>query len=321
MSGFPIRVSTLLFAASLATVLAPADDAVAFPDKPISFLVGAGAGGSTDAGARILAQAMEKQLKQPIVVLNKTGGGGSKALVLLKNEKADGYTLAFAYAHHVTFQPHYQRKESLYKAADFDYIGSITAPHMSIVALNKGPWKDLKEMIAQYRKEGKPLSLAYSGGPGRLVGNAIAKGLGYPVKIITEKSGGKTMQKLLGGHVDLVYSGGAHSKYTDAGKTKVVATAGNDTDPDYPAARTLVALGVDAATPTLQVLVAPKGVPADRLKILSTALAAARKDSAMIKLFETNLKMHMDSKGPDALRAYMMKSEEQYLKLIKNHSK
>jgi tripartite-type tricarboxylate transporter receptor subunit TctC len=80
-------------------------------------------------------------------------------------------------------------------------------------------------------------------------------------------------------------------------------------------------LGVEAATPTLQVLVAPKGVPADRLKILSTALDTARKDPAMIKLFETNLKMHIDNKGPDALRAYMLKSEQQYLKLIKNHSK
>lgn len=52
--------------------------ASAFPDKPITVFVGAGAGGSTDAGARIVAKAMEKVLGKPMVVINKPGGGGSK---------------------------------------------------------------------------------------------------------------------------------------------------------------------------------------------------------------------------------------------------
>ncbi len=321
MSRFSLRRLSLLVTVSAAGALAASGSSFAFPDKAVNFFVGAGAGGSTDAGARILAKAMEKSLKQPIVVLNKTGGAGSKALVLLKSEKADGYTLAFAYAHHVTFQPHYQREKSPYKAADFDYIGSITAPRMSIVALNTGPYADLKEMVAHFRKENKPLRLAYSGGPGRLVGNAISRDLGYPVKIITEKSGGKTLQKLLGGHVDLVYSGGAHSKYTEAGKTKVVATVDDESDPDYPKAKTMPQVGVNAITPTLQLLLGPKGIPADRMKVLSDAMKAARKDAELTKLFEKNLKMHIDSKDGDKLRSYMLKSEQQYLSLIKSYSK
>jgi tripartite-type tricarboxylate transporter receptor subunit TctC len=302
-------------------VMGSAFAANAYPDKPITFLVGAGAGGSTDAGARILGKAMEKVLGKPVVVINKPGGGGSKALVLLREAKPDGYMLAFAYAHHVAFQPHYNRKTPAYTASDFQYIGSVTAPKMSLVTLADKPWKDLKEMVAHFRKANKPITLVYSGGPGRLVGTAISRELKYRVKIIRVRGGGKSLQRVLGGHVDMVYSGGAHYQYTKAGKTKVVASVSNSRNPDYPNAPTIKESGVNAATPTLQILLAPKGIAKEHLKVLSDALIKARADKDMVNLFSKNLQMRIDSKDPEPLTKYMMNSEKGYIQLIKSFSK
>lgn len=315
-----IKTALQLSAAAM-FVIGSTVSASAYPDKPITFLVGAGAGGSTDAGARILGKAMEKILGKPVVVINKPGGGGSKALVLLKDAKPDGYTLAFAYAHHVAFQPHYNRKTPPYTASNFQYIGSITAPKMSLVTLADKPWKDLPEMVAHFRKSKKPITLVYSGGPGRLVGTAISRELKHPVKIIRVRGGGKSLQRVLGGHVDMVYSGGAHFQYTKAGKTKVVASVSNNRNPDYPNAPTVKESGVNAPTPTLQILLAPKGISKEHLKVLSDALAKARSDKDMINLFSKNLQMRIDSKDAAALTNFMLASEKGYKQLIKNFSK
>ncbi len=316
-----IGQSGFLAAASVAALAAGMGTASAFPDKPITVYVGAGAGGSTDAGARIVAKAMEKVLGKPMVVINKPGGGGSKALVLLKKAKPDGYTVAYAFAHHVAFQPHYRRKTSLYTAKDFTYVGSITVPHQSIVSLANRGWSTVTEMVAKLKQANKPLRLVYSGGAGRLVGEAIGAHFGIPVQIIRVKGGGNSMQRVLGGHVDVVYTGGAHVKHTDAGKTMVIGTVSNQRNPDYPKAPTFKEMGLDAATPTLQIMLAPKGLSASVGKTLTAAFMKVRSDPAIINLYRKNLRMVMDTRNQAQLTSYMLKLEVQYKALIKKFDK
>jgi tripartite-type tricarboxylate transporter receptor subunit TctC len=316
-------VNSAVFAAASALALGVGSGpgVAAFPEKPITVYVGAGAGGSTDAGARILAKAMEKVLGQPMVVVNKPGGGGSKALVLLKKSTPDGYTVAYAFGHHVGFQPHYRRKKSLYWAKDFDYVGSVTVPHQSIVSLAGRGWSTLTEMAAKLKKENKPLRLVYSGGPGRLVGEAIGAHYGMPVQIIRVRGGGNSMQRVLGGHVDVVFTGGAHVKHTDAGKTMVIGTVSDARNPDYPKAPTLKEMGIGASTETLQLMIAPKGVPGPALKKLQDALVKVRSDPSIVQVYRKNLRMVMDTRSPKELEAYMQKLEKGYIALIKKFDK
>ncbi|HSR55978.1 MAG TPA: tripartite tricarboxylate transporter substrate binding protein [Alphaproteobacteria bacterium] len=313
---------TAVFAAASALALGVGSTgALAYPDKAVTVYVGAGAGGSTDAGARIVAQAMEKILGQPMVVVNKPGGGGSKALALLKKEKPDGYTVAYAFAHHVGFQPHYRRAKSLYWAKDFDYIGSVTVPHQSIVSLAGRGWKTLSEMAAKLKEENKPLRLVYSGGPGRLVGEAIGAHYGIPAQIIRVRGGGNSMQRVLGGHVDVVFTGGAHVKHTDAGKTIVIGTVSDERNPDYPDVPTLKEMGVGVSTETLQLMIAPKGLPGPVLKTLRDAFLKVRSDPKVVELYRKNLRMVMDTRSPEELETYMQKLEQNYLALIKKFDK
>src|SRR5579862_8203486 len=84
-------VVTALAAISLGLVAAV--QAQDFPQRPITFVVGLGAGGGQDINSRIYADAMSRALGQRIVVDNKTGAGGGVAASYVQNAAPDGYTL------------------------------------------------------------------------------------------------------------------------------------------------------------------------------------------------------------------------------------
>jgi tripartite-type tricarboxylate transporter receptor subunit TctC len=287
-----------------------------YPEKEITIVVGTGAGGAADAGARIVGRELEKILGKPIVVVNKVGGGGTKALALLTKEKPDGYTLLYAFSHHITFGGQYKRKKPLFTATDFDYIGSLTEPRQSLVSRTGQGWTTFKGMVDKLKADDKPIRLVYSGGPGRLVGVALQKGLNYPVKVIRVRGGGKSMQRMLGGHVDIAFSGGAHAKYTEAGQTMVLASVHEKRNPDFPNAPTLKELGIPASTTTLQVLLGPKGLPKAVKDKLTAAVTRISANPEMVKFFHKNLKMRMMHLKGQELDRYMVEEEKRFTKLI-----
>ncbi len=310
-------ISTIaVTAAAVGFMALPGVAQAEYPDKPVTMLVNAGAGGSTSGGARILAKAMEKTLGQPIVVVSKPGGSGTKGAILVMKAKPDGYTIGFSYSHNLAFSGQYKRKKKLFTVESFDYIGSITDPRLSVVSLAGRGWKDLAGMVKKLKADGKPVRLVYSGGPGRLIGNAIKRDFNIDVKIIRVRGGGKSMQRVLGGHVDVVYSGGAHTPYTDAGKTIVVASVDETRNPDYPDAPTFKEMGGKASTTSLQLVYVPKGLPQAALAKLSAAVTAASKDANVDKLFRKNLKMRILNLKGSALTSYMAKEQKLYTDLI-----
>jgi tripartite-type tricarboxylate transporter receptor subunit TctC len=78
-----------------ATQAAAAEKPKDFPNRPVTIMVGFGAGGSSDVGVRILAEALKKVIGQPVLTENKAGAGGQVMWTDFKNNaKPDGYTLA-----------------------------------------------------------------------------------------------------------------------------------------------------------------------------------------------------------------------------------
>ncbi|MDH5264825.1 MAG: tripartite tricarboxylate transporter substrate-binding protein, partial [Betaproteobacteria bacterium] len=102
-----------IWSALLAVVagLAVAANAVAaYPEKPIQLIVPYGAGGSTDLLARAIAQVAPKHFPQPLVVVNKTGGGGIPGRVDVARSAPDGYTLLFGWGSGEDLVVPHQRK-------------------------------------------------------------------------------------------------------------------------------------------------------------------------------------------------------------------
>ena len=314
-------VKRLLTASVVVCVPAAIGSAIAadYPEKPVTMIVNAGAGGSTSGGARILAKAMEATLGQPIVVVSKPGGSGTKGAILVMKAKPDGYTIGFSYSHNLAFSGQYKRKKKLFTVDSFDYIGSITDPRISIVSLAGRGWTTLAGMVKKLKADGKPVRLVYSGGPGRLIGNAIKRDFNVDTKIIRVRGGGKSMQRVLGGHVDIVYTGGAHTPYTDAGQTIVIASVDEQRNPDYPDAPTFKEMGGKASTTSLQLVYTPKGLSAAAKAKLSAAVTAASKNANVDKLFRKNLKMRILNLKGSALAKYLATEEKLYTDLIASY--
>jgi tripartite-type tricarboxylate transporter receptor subunit TctC len=315
MSRFSVRYPLSAIVACVIAA-APGIARAEYPEKEITVVVGTGAGGAADAGARMIAREMEKILGKPVVVVNKVGGGGTKALTLLTKEDPDGYSLVYAFSHHITFGGQYKRKKPLFKATDFDYIGSISEPRQSLVSLTGRGWTTFKGMLEKLNADGKPVRLVYAGGPGRLVATALQRDLKVPVKVIRVRGGGNAMQQLLGGHVDVAFSGGAHTKYTEAGQTVVLASVHEKRNPDFPDAPTLKEVGANASTTTLQVLVGPKGMPKAVKDKLADAVAKISANPEIVKLFHKNLSMQMLNLKGQELVDYMVAEEARFTKLI-----
>ena len=84
-------------AAALGLYVAATNGLAAYPEKPIQLIVPYGAGGSTDLLARAIATVAPRYFPQPLVVVNKGGGGGIPGRVEVVRAKADGYTLLFGW--------------------------------------------------------------------------------------------------------------------------------------------------------------------------------------------------------------------------------
>src|ERR671923_563464 len=83
----------IVLAASATLAVTPASQAQTFPSEPITLIVAWPAGGGSDISMRLLADALSKQIKVPVVVLNKPGAGGAIGHREIANAKPDGYTI------------------------------------------------------------------------------------------------------------------------------------------------------------------------------------------------------------------------------------
>ena len=182
-------MGAFLLAGGLLAVPAQASD---YPSKPIQLVSPYGAGGDSDLTARVWAEFAKKKLGQPVVVVNKTGGGGLTGSLFAAKAKPDGYTLFLAQAGPNIIIP-LTAKGANYSFDSFDYIARIMVANCAVVVNKDAPWNNLKEFEAAAKKE-----------PGKLVFASPAAtswltfamrnwftGTGVQVKQVEYKSGGE----------------------------------------------------------------------------------------------------------------------------------
>ena len=122
-----------------------------YPQRPIQLIVPWGAGGGTDATARIIGSLLEKELKQPVNVVNRTGGSGVVGHQAIASAQPDGYTIGLitveiAMMHHVGLTP--------LRHTDYTPIGLVNADPAGINVRVDSPYK-IGEGAAE-RHQGEP---------------------------------------------------------------------------------------------------------------------------------------------------------------------
>jgi tripartite-type tricarboxylate transporter receptor subunit TctC len=247
-----------------------------YPQRPIQLIVPWGAGGGTDATARIIASLMEKELKQPINVVNRTGGSGVVGHDAIAKAPPDGYTIGM-----ITVEIAMMRHVGLTALGPSDYtpIGLVNADPAGIHVRVDSPYKNTKDLIAAIKAN--PGKMKASGtGQGGIWHLAIAgllKDQGVePVALPWVPSNGAApgLQDMVAGGVDVVPCSIPEARaMIDAGKVRALAIMDPNPPGLYPNVPTLKKeLGSDWTMAAWRVIAAPKGIPADVQKTLGAAL-------------------------------------------------
>ena len=266
-------VLTLLIAMVVVWSFCGGAVAADFPTKPIKLIVGFRAGGSIDTMGRIIAEEMSKELGQPVVVQNKTGGGSNLASTFVKNDKPDGYTISAVPSQLVVMNP--KAMKTKYTADDFAYIGAGAMFQEAFVALADKPYNDFMEMIAWAKKNNKKLRYASMIPQDISIAREISKDTGVTILPVPTKGGAAIMTSVLGGHVDFGFSGGVHYTYVKAGKMKVLMAVGTQRLTAFPDVPTIIEMGWDMPIDNYMMIFLRKEVPASIQKTLADAVAKA----------------------------------------------
>lgn len=281
-----------LFAA-LFVVLSPLAQAQeTFPSRPLTMVVPFPPGGVADLTGRPTAAAMEKVLKQPVVVSNKPGAGGATGMAAVATAKPDGYTVLMALSS-ISIIPEADKlfgRQPAYQMNQLAPVALISADPTVLVVRAESPWKTVKEFVEDAKKRQGALSFSSSGVYGTLhmAMEMFANSAGIKMRHVPFTGAGPAVTALLGGHVDAVASGpSAVIGQVKAGKLRVLGSWGTSRLASLPDVPTFKELGYkDVEFYIWSGVFAPAGTPAPVMKTLRDGVRQAVQDADFKKAME-----------------------------------
>lgn len=265
-----------------------------YPSRPISLVAPFPPGGVADLTARPVATAMEKVLKQPVGVVNKTGAAGAVGMQFVATSKPDGYTLLLALSS-ISIIPEADKlfgRPPAFTVDQFAPVALISADPTILVVRADSPWKSAREFIDDARKRPNQISYSSSGiyGTLHMAMELLSHGAGIKLRHVPYAGAGPALTALLGGHVDALASGpSVVLPQIKAGKLRALAGWGDKRVAALPEVPTFKELGYpDAEFYIWAGLFAPRGTPEPVLAKLRDAARASVADpdfkSAMDRL-------------------------------------
>src|SRR5512145_212119 len=264
----------------LACLVAGAAFAQQYPTKPVTMIVPFPPGGVADIVGRPLAAQMEKSLKQPVVVTNRTGAGGAVGMAAVAKSAPDGYTILMGLSSISIFpvSDRINSKTPSYEMKELAPIGLITAAPTVPVVSADSPWKNLKEFVASAKAYPGKINYSSSGVYGTLhvAMEIFAHAAGIKLFHVPYQGGGPAVTALLGGQVHALASGPAAAiGQIKAGKMRALASWSTERLPLLPEIPTFKELGYDAEFYIWSGVFAPAATPAPVLDRLRAAVREA----------------------------------------------
>ena len=283
------RLFTAALVGAIATLIAPCPAAAqeAFPNKPITIVVGFAPGGGTDIIIRHFARAMEANLGQRIVIDNRAGAGSTIAAAFVARAPADGYTLLAGSVSTNAVAP------NLYKNLPYDSQKAfapvsllVTAP-AALVVSPKLNISSMKDLIAMYKREPGKHNFATGGGGthAHLISEWLMITIGATAVHVPFKGAAPALQSVLAGEPTMIVDNiQAVLPHIAAGKLKPLAVFSAQRASTLPDVPTMVELGYkDFVTDSWTSIFAPSGTPPAVIARLNAAAAAAARDPQTIE--------------------------------------
>ena len=291
-----------------------------FPSKPINLWVGWGGGSGTDISQRAIANIASKALKQPIVVSNVTGGGGTLVLGRLRAEKPDGYIIANTSSATLGRIPHlqpvpYNAQDPL---KDFIPIMSYSYYLYGLAVKSDSPWKTFDEFIAYAKANPGKIRYSTSGvGTGQ---HLAMEFLAMKEKIkwthVPFSTSPQAVAAVMGGHVEATSQTPEWKEQVDAGNMRLLICWNDKRMPFYPNIPTLKEKGYDFSVQAIILLYAPANTPKEVVATLSKAFRQASETEEVREILKRVSYPH-DIKESEELIQIIKKDYELNGKLFK----
>lgn len=278
-------LGALLGMTALASLGAPAF-AQQWPARPVKIIVTFPPGGASDAAARVISGPLQEKLGQTIVVDNKPGGGttiGANAVLAAK----DDHTLLLSNSAPISIAPYLFDKPPYDPLKDFVHVAYIGSVANAFVVRPAVPAKDMKELVAWIKAQGKPVPFG-SGGQGsigHIIGEMFKAELGLDMEHIGYRGAAPMFQDMMAGQLDFaVVTLTEVLPLAKDGKLRMLALTSTQKAPSAPDVPLVTDLGYPKLVAENFVgLSAPTGFPPDAQAKLNKAMAEVLADPKIIE--------------------------------------
>ncbi|HEY2977557.1 MAG TPA: Bug family tripartite tricarboxylate transporter substrate binding protein [Burkholderiaceae bacterium] len=289
-------------------------------DRPVKILVGFAAGGSADIAARLLAERMQPELKQTVVVDNKPGAAGRLAAESLKHAPPDGSTIMLAPIVVPVLAPLVFSKLSYDPLVDFVPVAKVADFQFGLSVNAANPIRSVSELIT-WSKFNASLANYGTPAPGSLphfFGVQIAKATGIDYVHVPFNGGAPAMNALVGNQVGFVIDNVVDGiEMYRAGKTRMLATSGAARSPLLPEVPTFAEaglLGIEGVS--WFAVFAPAKTPEAVVRQLNAAINKALAAPELRERF-TRLGLEPTGGSPADLAALMKRDTERWAPVVK----
>lgn len=264
-----------------------------YPVRQIELVVPFAAGGGVDLAARTVADYLSKEWNQPIIVTNKTGGGGIiGAQYALKEAKPDGYTVLVNNNSSTSLHEAGTSNPTL-TIEDNKFVSRIATGSMAYAVKADAQWDSFEEFSEWVKANPEKLTWA-SVGPAGISAFAAAQwlksiGVDYnTTNMVSSEGASDSAAKVAGGHVVLgIHTVGEFAPLVDSGKIKLLAVQSSERNPLYPDVPTTEEQGFDSLTVKWWTgLSFAPGTPDEIINKWDEAIEKMQKDEDFIKQLE-----------------------------------
>jgi tripartite-type tricarboxylate transporter receptor subunit TctC len=292
-----------------------------FPARAVRFIVPNPSGGSNDAAARTLAQALTEIWQQPVVIENKPGGGGNIGTQAAATAPADGYTYLVSSPGPITINPSLYKKLPFDPERDFTPVALVATVPIVLIVNPKFPASTVTELLVLARQEAEELNYASSGigSTHHLSAELFKKMTGARLRHVPYRGAAPAMNDLIAGHVLILFDNlPTVIPQVQAGTVRALAVASPKrlvSLPDVPTFEEAGLAGFEASS-WFGVL-APAGTPTDIIYKVTADIERVMSSPSLRKNFEMTGAEIGTLFGPD-FGQFMKREHEKWRDVVKS---
>jgi len=282
---------SLLAAATLCALPWAAAQTPAWPSRPITLIVPFPPGGLADIVARPVAEALARDLGQPVVIDNKPGAGGGIGMGLAAKSRPDGHTLLMALSS-LTVLPEADvilGRAPMFALQDLRPVARYTADPTVLAVRADSPWKSVKDFVEDAKRRPGAINYGSSGNYGTMhvPMEILAQEAGIKLTHVPFTGAGPAVLALLGGQIQAVSTGPATVlQHVKAGKLRVLGHWGTGALASLPDVPALKDTGFNAEYAQWSGLFVPSGVPDAIVQRLRSAARNAAQDARVREVIQ-----------------------------------